>query len=106
MSFGFTFHDAAGNKLADSTDYLASVIDIFTVLPSSTGSKTYPDTSGLDLYVVQTREQPSIVTLASGLSLNSVVTVLSDSGPDTILSWSPGISFGTAFPITLLVYGA
>ena len=106
MSFGFKVWDALGVARLSSDDFSVASVDVFTVSPTSTGSKTYTDAGGYNFIVTQTQVEPSSVDLASLRSFNSVNISVTTSGNDKIVSWSPSKQIGSLYNVIIYVMGA
>lgn len=106
MSFGFKVWDALGVARLSSDDFSVASVDVFTVSPTSTGSKTYVDAGGYDFIVTQTQVEPTTTDIASLRSFNSVTITVTTSGSNKVVSWVPGKQVGLLYDVIIYVMGA
>ena len=106
MTFGFKVCDAGGVVRLSSDDFSLASIDVFTISPTSTGSKTYVDAAGYDFVVTQTQVEPTAVDIASLRSFNSVTITVTNSGNNKIVSWVPSQQLGNLYNVIIYVMGA
>lgn len=108
MSFGFeVYSDVVPNKvLTSSRDFLLSVLDVFEESPLNSSSRVYKDAAQFDLIIVQTQEEPAVVTREALLSLNTLQFSINTVGADKVVSWSPNIQFGVVRTVVVYVLGS
>ena len=105
MSYGFLSRDASGNTIINSDHYGFALVDVITVNPTTSGSRSYEDMSDINVVVAQLQLEPTNNDFASLWSLNSVNISVYNSGTSKVVAWSPRFVVGTQRDINLYVVG-
>ncbi len=105
MSLGFKIFNEIGGNVLSSDDLTFSIIDVFSVSPNSSGSKTYANLAGRNVIIAQSAVEPTSIDFTSLFSLNSMTTSSFNSGSDKVVSWSPGVQYLNAYNVQLFVLG-
>ncbi len=105
MSYGFQISNSGGIITLSNDDLTYSLIDLFTVSQTSTGSRTYADLAGRTIIIAQTPVEPTTIDFNSLISFNSMNTSSYDSGTNKIVSWSPGTRYGTIYDVQIYIFG-
>lgn len=105
MSYGFSVFGSSGVATLTSSDLTFSLIDLFSVAQSSSGSRTYPNLAGRSVVVAQSAIEPTTIDFASLFSLNTITVTTYDSGSDKVVAWSPGTQYLNSYNVQLYVFG-
>jgi hypothetical protein len=105
MSFGFAIYDAAGNLSLSQADLAVQFIDLFSVSPTTSGSKSYNNIGYSNVVAVATADEPVISNAASVISANFISVNAAVSGNLVIVSWAPKYQLGSVYPVNIYVFG-
>lgn len=105
MSFGFNVRDASGNLSLVSSDLAIQFIDLFSVSPTSSGTKTYSNIGYSNVIAVATADEPTITNLASFMSANYINLTTTIQTSSVNVSWSPKYQSGTVYNVNIYVFG-
>jgi hypothetical protein len=105
MAYGFKTLSAGGIDIFTTDDFSISILDVFEVSPTSSGSKVYPNTTNVNMFVVQSSIEPTTTDYNSLISFNSVATAITKVGSNTTLNWSPDKQTGQIQNVILYVLG-
>jgi hypothetical protein len=105
MSYGFQISNVGGTLILSSDDLTYSLIDLFSVSQTSSGSRTYANLAGRTVIIAQTAVEPTSIDFNSLISFNSMNISSYDSGTNKIVSWSPGTRYGTIYDVQIYIFG-
>jgi hypothetical protein len=105
MSYGFEFYDASGAKTLSQEDLAIQFIDVFSVNPTTTGSRNYTNIGFSNVIAVATADEPVLSNAASFLSANYIGVSAVISGGTVTVSWNPRYQSGDLYNVNIYVFG-
>jgi len=106
MSYGFSTFDSNGIQSLTSNDLAIQFIDLFSVTPTSSGSKNYNNTVGFTKVIaIATPDEPAVTDASSFFAVNFINVSANISGSTITVSWSPSFQSGNVYNVNIYVFG-
>jgi hypothetical protein len=105
MSHGFAIYDTAGVLSLSQDDLAIQFIDLFSVSPLTTGSRTYTNLGFSNVVAVATPDEPTVSNAASVISANFITVTTVVSGGTVTVSWAPKYQLGSVYDVNIYVFG-